>query len=88
MTTITISLPDHIARSVDDATERGGFATRSEFFRNLIRSFMATEGVKLEKYDPISLKMVSSDLKKSGKYSQDFIDSVIGGLSQSSVYEK
>jgi len=34
---INISLPAHIAKSVEREVKAGGFATKSEFFRNLIR---------------------------------------------------
>ncbi len=34
---ITISLPEELDKVVDNAVRRGKFATKSEFFRNLIR---------------------------------------------------
>ena len=43
MTTITISLPKAIAKKIDEKTKEGGFATRSEFVRNLIRQYLSKE---------------------------------------------
>jgi len=87
MATITISLPDEIANHIDQATKKGGFATRSEFIRDLVRKFLASKTLKQESYDPIPLDQVRADLQKSGKYSKAFIESVVSGLSKSSVYE-
>ena len=43
MTTITISLPKTTAKKVDEKTKEGGFATRSEFIRNLLRQYLTQE---------------------------------------------
>ena len=50
MATITISLPDQIAAKVDQVTLMEGFATRSEFIRNLIRRYLFPE-TRLEVFE-------------------------------------
>ncbi len=88
MTTITISLPHQIAQKVDSETKRKGFATRSEFVRNLLRSYFAKEGeFKFEEFEPIPLEQLRLELAKTGKYNSKFINSVIEGFKHSSVYE-
>jgi len=85
MSTITISLPQQIATEVDQATKAGGFATRSEFIRNLIRGYFYPSA-KFEEFTPRPLSEIKKDLALSGKYSQKFINSVVKGLEKSSVY--
>lgn len=85
MTTITISLPDQIASKVDQVTLLEGFATRSEFIRNLIRRYLFPE-IELEAFKSRPLKAIKKDLEDTGKYNQKFIDSVIKGLKRSSIY--
>lgn len=86
MTTFTISLPDQVAQSVDRESKKLGFATRSEFIRNLLRRYMSEE-TKFEVFEPTSIDSVKLQLAKSGKYTQKFIESVTKGLSKSSLYE-
>lgn len=86
MSTITISLPAQVAAKVDQATVSEGFATRSEFIRNLIRRYLYTEP-KLEVFKPAPLAEIKKGLQDTGKYNQKFIDSVIRGLEKSSVYD-
>lgn len=86
MTTITISLPGQIARRVDMEAKEHGFSTRSEFIRSLLRRYFAGE-LQLETFTPQPLEKIRLELARTGKYSQDFIESVIKGLSKSSVYE-
>lgn len=85
MTTITISLPDQIATKVDQVTLMEGFATRSEFIRNLIRRYLFPE-TKFEVFKPLPLEEIKTGLATTGKYNQKFINSVIKGLKKSSVY--
>lgn len=87
MTTITISLPDTVARQVDDHSKKGGFATRSEFIRDLLRKFFtASEPIDMQPFRRRPLSEIKADLAKTGKYNQEFIDDVIEGLSKSSLY--
>lgn len=85
MSTITISLPDQIAKKVDSEAKKHGFATRSEFIRNLLRRYFVDE-LKFEQFRPVALSQIKADLARTDKYSQDFIDSVVDGLSKSSPY--
>ncbi len=87
MTTMTISLPDPVAKQVDGETRTKGFATRSEFFRALLRRHFTGE-VEFEPFVPRPLAEIRKDLEKTGKYNEKFITSVIRGLSRSSWYAK
>lgn len=40
---INISLPREMVKTVDDAVEEGDFATKSEFFRHLLRLWSERE---------------------------------------------
>jgi len=85
MTTFTISLPDQLAEAVDKETVTRGFATRSEFFRDLLRRFFP-KVTPMDSFVAYPLKQMRNDMEKSGKYKKAFIDSVIAGLSKSSAY--
>lgn len=85
MTTVTISLPDAIARQLDRETVQKGFATRSEFIRALLRRYL-TAGVEFERFTPRPIEEIKLELAKTGKYSEKFIESVTRGLSKSSAY--
>lgn len=87
MTTITISLPEQIATKVDQITLLEGFATRSEFIRNLIRRYLFPE-TKLEAFEPRPLAEIKAGLVSTRKYNQKFINSVIKGLKKSSIYNR
>ncbi len=86
MATLTISLPNQIAKRVDLETKNQGFATRSEFIRSLLRRYFAGDGVRFETFTPRPLEEIKLELAKTGKYSQEFIESVIKGLAKSSTY--
>jgi len=89
MTTVTISLPTQIAKRVDDETRTHGFATRSEFMRSLLRRYFTTEikeDLVFQAFQPKPLKQVRAAFEKTGKYNKQFIDNLIQGLSESSVY--
>lgn len=89
MSTITISLPSQIAKKVDSETKKQGFATRSEFIRNLLRRYFSgtQDEFKFEPFIPKPLENIRVEFEKTGKYNKKFIDSVIKGLSKSSFYE-
>lgn len=89
MATVTISLPDQIAKKVDSETKRQGFATRSEFVRSLLRKhFMEEKRFELEEFKPVPLEQLRAELEQTGKYNKKFIDSVIKGFEKSSIYAK
>lgn len=90
MSTITISLPSQITKRVDDEAKKQGFATRSEFIRSLIRRYFtggAKKEVIFQEFTPKPLNEIRNSFEKTGKYKSEFIDSLMEGLSQSSVYE-
>ena len=84
MTTVTISLPDSIAKRLDLETSQKGFATRSEFIRALLRRYFSGE-LQLEVFETKPIEEIKLELAKTGKYSQEFIESVVKGLSKSSA---
>lgn len=85
MTTFSISLPNQVAKAIDLEYKGFGFASRSEFIRDLIRRFLF-ESQTFKVFSPRPLEEIKFELTKSGKYSQKFIESVIKGLSKSSLY--
>ncbi|MEK7079494.1 MAG: ribbon-helix-helix domain-containing protein [Patescibacteria group bacterium] len=87
MTTFSISLPNQIAVQVDSETQRQGFATRSEFIRTLLRKYF-TQELPFVPFTPRPLNEIKLELAKTGKYSQEFIESVVKGLSKSSFYAR
>lgn len=89
--TVTISLPDQIAQKIDAAVVEQGFATRSEFVRSILRNYFAedaTEPLVFEEFEPKPLAEIRAEFEKTGKYSEEFIDSLIKGLASSSVYRE
>lgn len=85
MATISISLSSQITTQIDYEVEKIGFATRSEFIRDILRRYFSKQ-LEFEIFEPQSLQQVKLDLAKSGKYNQKFIESIISGLKQSSIY--
>ena len=84
MATMTISLPAQFIDQLDLEVKEQG-ATRSEFFRALLRKYFAHE-VQFEVFTPRPLEEIKRGMLKTGKYNRKFVDSVIAGLSESSVY--
>ena len=88
MATVTISLPKQIAQKIDYESQKQGFSTRSEFIRNIIRDHFAAKGdAVFETFEPRPLNEIKLELAKTGKYSQESIESLTKGLAQSSKYE-
>lgn len=87
MTTLSISLPTQVATQVDMETRRQGFATRSEFIRALLRKYFTKE-LEFEAFTPRPLEEIKKGMEKTGKYNRKFINSVIKGLSESSLYAR
>jgi Arc/MetJ-type ribon-helix-helix transcriptional regulator len=87
MATVTISLPDQFATQIDAAAKVQGFSTRSEFVRSLLRKYLVSQEIPFEVFRPKPINEVRLELAKTGKYSEQFIDSVTKGLSQSSPYD-
>lgn len=87
MSTVTISLPSQTAKKVDDEAKKQGFATRSEFIRSLIRRYFGSEELAFEEFVPRPLDEIRKEFEKTGKYSKKFIDSLMVGLKESSLYD-
>ncbi|PIS14292.1 hypothetical protein COT64_03395 [Candidatus Shapirobacteria bacterium CG09_land_8_20_14_0_10_39_12] len=85
MTTVTISLPDSVARQLDKEISQKGFATRSEFIRSLLRRHFGNEE-ELKAFSLKPIEEIKLELAKTGKYDQKFIESVTSGLMKSSPY--
>lgn len=87
MTTVTISLPDQIAKKMDLEAKKQGYATRSEFIRSLLRSHFADEnGLQFQQFQAKPLQEIRTNLQKTGKYNKKFVNSLMKGLSESSLY--
>lgn len=86
MSTITISLPSQIAKKIDTETRKMGFATRSEFIRNLLRKYFTKEELVIEPFEPIPLEQLREGFEKTGKYNKKFINSLMRGFKRSSFY--
>jgi len=87
MTTVTISLPDQIAKRVDAEAKKQGYATRSEFVRSLLRKhFTDREELKFGPFTPKPLEEVEKEIRATGKYNEKFIKSVIRGLKENSSF--
>lgn len=87
MSTMTISLPQHVASQIAVETRKQGFATRSEFIRSLLRRYF-TGDVSIQPFVARPLDEIRGELAATGKYSEKFIESVVKGLSKSSVYAR
>jgi len=85
MKTMTISLPESVAQKVDREAKKHGFATRSEFIRDLLRKYFSAE-LSFETFQSKPLEEIKYELTKTGKYNQEFIESVVKGLKKSSKY--
>ena len=87
MATFTVSLPNQIAKKVDLEAQKKGFATRSEFIRALLRNYFAEEKLEFGVFEPKPIEQIRFELAQTGKYNQEFIESVVSGLKKSSFYE-
>lgn len=88
MATMTISLPQQIAKRVDLEARNQGFATRSEFIRSLLRRYFVGQPseVVFQEFQPKPLNEIRTEFQKTGRYNKKFIDSLIKGLAESSIY--
>ena len=85
--TLNISLPTSLAVKTDEAVKKYGYSSRSEFFRALLRTFLVKDNyLNLEPFENIPLENIKTGLQNSGKYNQEFINSVMKGFVKSSVY--
>ncbi|OGD98816.1 hypothetical protein A3A49_00690 [Candidatus Curtissbacteria bacterium RIFCSPLOWO2_01_FULL_38_11b] len=83
MTTITISLPKTTAKKVDEKTKEGGFATRSEFIRNLLRQYLTQEvepPYGSDEWWKWSEKKADEDIKRGNVVKFDSVEDAIKWL--------
>ena len=94
MTTVNISLTDVQLNWMNDLTNKLGFASRSEFFRSIIR-FLSKREELLEEVESFPFVQpgvknkdeVLKDFKNSGKYSKEFLTDLKKGLARSDYFE-
>jgi len=84
MATLSISLPAQFISQIDTEAKNQG-ATRSEFFRALLRKYFTNE-VQFEVFTPRPLEEIRAGMQKTSKYNTEFIDGVVNGLARSSHY--
>lgn len=77
-------MPIQIAKQVDSETKKQGFSTRSEFIRSLIRKYFGE--LTFEPFVPRPLEEIEEEFRKTGKYNEKFIKSVIRGLRENSTF--
>lgn len=96
MRNININVTTEQAELIDKTAQQQGFANRSEFFRSLLRYVFLHSPQLLNKLDSVTFEepptknanYIISELKKTGKYSRQFIDSMSVGLKQSEYFNK
>ncbi|MDO8504022.1 MAG: ribbon-helix-helix domain-containing protein [bacterium] len=87
MQTVNISLPEGLAKRIDEIVETEGYASRSELFRAFARFYLLSqEKPALLPFKKVSVETVKRDLRRSRRYGEKFIKSVARGLSRSSLY--
>lgn len=94
MDTINISLPYPLSSQIDTIVRREGYASRSEFFRTLLRLYLhlttistSKKAIQLLPFEKKPLPEIEKDFLATGKYSKAFVKSVITGLKESSLYQ-
>ena len=96
MSTVNISLPQEQISLIDKMISRYGFASRSEFFRSLLRLVSRKPEVIEQTVDfPFiptppnqSVKEVMADFRKTKKYSKAFLKDLESGLKNSDYFIK
>lgn len=84
MATLTISLPTQFITQINTEVKAQG-ATRSEFFRALLRKYF-TKQIEFKPFVKIPLDKIENELRENGRYNDKFIKSVVKGFSKSSYY--
>lgn len=89
--TLNISLPKKLADKVDSEVNSGQYASRSEFFRTLLRLYETltvkkTEPLEFTEFQKRPLKEIEEMMLATGKYNKKFVKGVVAGLARSSVY--
>lgn len=89
--TLNISLPKKLADRVDEEVNSGQYASRSEFFRTLLRLYENISGTKIAPLEFVEfkkkpLKEIEEMMVATGKYNKKFVKGVVDGLARSSLY--
>lgn len=84
MPTMNISVPKPMARRINSLARTKGYASRSEFVRDLLREQL--EEFSFAPFERRPLPEIKHELAKTGRYRPQFIESVIKGLKKSSPY--
>lgn len=84
MATLSISLPAQFITQINAEVKNQG-ATRSEFFRGLLRKYF-TKQIEFKPFVKMPLEQIEDGLRETGKYNEKFIKSVVRGISKSSMY--
>ena len=83
MKTVNISLTQEQYRRVNSLTKKMGFASRSEFFRTLLRN---SNNLVFEQPPVKDVKKIVSAFKASGQYNEKFLLSLERGLKESRYF--
>ncbi len=90
--TFNVSLPKQLTERVDRLIQQDGYSSRSELVRSALRLFLKLsqkkQPVEFTAFKPQPLSEIRNQLERTGLYSNEFIDSVISGLAESSLYAK
>ena len=93
MATVNISLPVAQVKMIDEFTNKFGFASRSEFFRTLLRwvkanPLLVNQAQTWPFFSPQtkSKKEILKAFGKSKKYSPDFLKDLAEGLENSNYF--
>lgn len=91
MRTVNISLPENLAERIEILLAQKEFVSRSEVVRTALRVFFTLEQkiapVELVSFTKRPLADIKSELKGAG-HDSAFVNSVIKGLKDSSMYKK
>lgn len=96
MKNININVTSQQAKLIDKTAEERGFASRSEFFRSLLRYIFLYSPQILSKLDAVTFEQpptkdagyIISELTKTGKYNKKFLERVSAGLNKSQYFSK
>lgn len=95
MSTVNISLPEHQVSFIDSIISKYGFASRSEFFRSLLRVVHNKPEIVEQSINyPFvaaprnqSVKEILADFRKTKKYSKAFLKDLEIGLKRSDYFK-
>ena len=65
--TMTVSLPTDLLKEVEQGVKQGGFATKSEFIRDLVRSWKGAHFLKVLEKSELEFKQGKGRVLKSLK---------------------